>query len=93
MTTVPRAPERDFARVMEVRPPEWIGREAFGVGGDLGFRWEHGQGARVHPPMHYSCPISIRFSWSRAWDFADLSDYPRCNPLSRFGLKSPRCRR
>jgi NADPH:quinone reductase-like Zn-dependent oxidoreductase len=38
MMTVPRTPGRDFAGVVEDGPPEWVGREVFGTGGDLGFR-------------------------------------------------------
>ncbi|AGA27996.1 quinone oxidoreductase family protein [Singulisphaera acidiphila] len=38
MTTVPRTPGRDFAGMVEDGPPEWVGREVFGTGGDLGFR-------------------------------------------------------
>ena len=38
MTTVPRTPGRDFAGVVEDGPPELVGREVFGTGGDLGFR-------------------------------------------------------
>lgn len=38
MTTVPRTPGRDFAGVVVDGPPEWVGREVFGTGGDLGFR-------------------------------------------------------
>ncbi len=35
---LPRAPGRDFAGVVEQAPenPEWVGREVFGSGGDLG---------------------------------------------------------
>ena len=36
-TTLPRTPGRDFAGVVERGPSEWIGREVFGTGGDLGF--------------------------------------------------------
>jgi NADPH:quinone reductase-like Zn-dependent oxidoreductase len=38
VTTVPRTPGRDFAGVVEDGPPEWVGREVFGTGGDLSFR-------------------------------------------------------
>jgi NADPH:quinone reductase len=36
-TTLPRTPGRDFAGVVERGPAEWVGREVFGTGGDLGF--------------------------------------------------------
>lgn len=32
----PRTPGRDFAGVVEAGPDEWIGREVYGCGGDLG---------------------------------------------------------
>src|SRR5450631_1073992 len=36
-TTLPRTPGRDFAGVVEGGPADWLGREVFGTGGDLGF--------------------------------------------------------
>ena len=36
-TTLPRVPGRDFAGVVEAGPPEWVGREVWGTGGDVGF--------------------------------------------------------
>jgi NADPH2:quinone reductase len=36
-TVLPRTPGRDFAGVVEHGPDEWLGREVFGTGGDLGF--------------------------------------------------------
>jgi NADPH:quinone reductase len=36
-TTLPRIPGRDFAGVVEAGPPEWIGAEVWGTGGDTGF--------------------------------------------------------
>ncbi|MGD0474977.1 MAG: zinc-binding alcohol dehydrogenase family protein [Candidatus Velthaea sp.] len=36
-TSLPRTPGRDFAGVVEGGPAEWLGREVFGTGGDLGF--------------------------------------------------------
>jgi NADPH:quinone reductase len=36
-TVLPRTPGRDFAGVVECGPAEWVGREVFGTGGDLGF--------------------------------------------------------
>jgi NADPH:quinone reductase-like Zn-dependent oxidoreductase len=36
-TTLPRTPGRDFAGIVERGPAEWLGREVFGTGGDLGF--------------------------------------------------------
>lgn len=36
-TVLPRTPGRDFAGVVERGPDEWMGREVFGTGGDVGF--------------------------------------------------------
>jgi NADPH:quinone reductase len=36
-TKLPRIPGRDFAGVVEAGPPEWIGAEVWGTGGDAGF--------------------------------------------------------
>jgi NADPH:quinone reductase len=36
-TTLPRVPGRDFAGVAEAGPPEWIGAEVWGTGGDADF--------------------------------------------------------
>jgi len=36
-TTLPRTPGRDFAGVVEKGPKEWIGREVWGTGAELGF--------------------------------------------------------
>src|SRR6266404_4862122 len=36
-TTLPRIPGRDFAGVIVGGPPDFIGREVWGTGGDIGF--------------------------------------------------------
>jgi NADPH:quinone reductase len=36
-TVLPRVPGRDFSGVVEAGPPEWIGMEVWGTGGDAGF--------------------------------------------------------
>jgi NADPH2:quinone reductase len=36
-TTLPRVPGRDYAGVVESGPPEWVGAEVWGTGGDVGF--------------------------------------------------------
>lgn len=36
-TTLPRTPGRDFAGIVEQGPAEWLGREVWGTGRDLGF--------------------------------------------------------
>lgn len=36
-TVLPRVPGRDFAGVVVAGPPEWVGAEVWGTGGDIGF--------------------------------------------------------
>jgi NADPH:quinone reductase len=36
-TVLPRAPGRDFSGIVEAGPPDWIGAEVWGTGGDAGF--------------------------------------------------------
>ena len=36
-TVLPRVPGRDFSGVVEAGPPDWIGAEVWGTGGDAGF--------------------------------------------------------
>jgi len=36
-TTLPRIPGRDFAGIVTSGPEEWMGREVWGTGGDIGF--------------------------------------------------------
>ncbi len=45
-TIAPRIPGRDFAGVVEAGPPEWIGAEVWGTGGDTGFT-RHGTHAEL----------------------------------------------
>jgi NADPH2:quinone reductase len=36
-TTLPRTPGRDYAGVVERGPAQWIGRDVFGTGGEIGY--------------------------------------------------------
>jgi len=36
-TVLPRVPGRDFSGIVEAGPPDWIGAEVWGTGGDAGF--------------------------------------------------------
>ncbi len=36
-TTLPRTPGRDYAGVVQRGPAEWMGREVFGTGGEIGY--------------------------------------------------------
>jgi NADPH:quinone reductase-like Zn-dependent oxidoreductase len=50
-TTLPRIPGRDFAGVVEAGPPEWIGAEVWGTGGDVGFTREGTHAQRIAVPV------------------------------------------
>jgi NADPH:quinone reductase-like Zn-dependent oxidoreductase len=50
-TTLPRIPGRDFAGVVEAGPPEWIGAEVWGTGGDVGFTREGTHAERIAVPV------------------------------------------
>ncbi len=50
-TTLPRTPGRDFAGVVERGPAEWIGREVFGTGGDVGFTIDGSHAERLIVPV------------------------------------------
>jgi NADPH:quinone reductase len=50
-TTLPRTPGRDFAGVVESGPEEWIGREVWGTGAELGFTHEGTHAEYIALPM------------------------------------------
>jgi NADPH:quinone reductase len=50
-TTLPRTPGRDFAGVVERGLSEWVGREVFGTGGDLGFTVDGSHAERLVVPV------------------------------------------
>jgi NADPH2:quinone reductase len=50
-TTLPRTPGRDFAGVVEAGPPNWIGAEVWGSGGDVGFTRDGTHAERLLIPV------------------------------------------
>jgi NADPH2:quinone reductase len=65
-TVLPRTPGRDFAGVVESGPAEWIGREVFGTGGDVGFTVDGSHAERMLVPVAALTPKPERFSAAEA---------------------------
>jgi NADPH:quinone reductase-like Zn-dependent oxidoreductase len=65
-TTLPRTPGRDFAGVVESGSAEWVGREVFGTGGDLGFTVDGSHAERLLVPLSALTPKPARFSDAEA---------------------------
>lgn len=55
-TTLPRTPGRDFAGVVEKGPANWLGREVFGTGGDVGFTVDGSHAEALLVPVHALTP-------------------------------------
>jgi len=65
-TTLPRTPGRDFAGVVERGPAEWVGREVFGTGGDLGFTIDGSHAESLVVPVSALTPKPARLSAAEA---------------------------
>jgi NADPH:quinone reductase len=77
-TTLPRTPGRDFAGVVEQGPEEWVGREIWGTGAELGFTHDgtHAEyialpvgGLALKPaslsfPLAASCGVPYTTAWN-----------------------------
>jgi len=77
-TTLPRTPGRDFAGVVEKGPEEWLGREVWGTGAELGFTHDgtHAEyivvpasGLTLKPtslsfPLAASCGVPYTTAWN-----------------------------
>ena len=63
-TTLPRTPGRDFAGVVENGPEEWIGREVWGTGSELGFSHDGTHAEYVLIPVSGLTlkPVSLSFA-------------------------------
>jgi NADPH:quinone reductase len=63
-TTPPRTPGRDFSGVVEDGPEEWIGREVWGTGSELGFSHDGTHAEYVLIPVSGLTlkPVSLSFS-------------------------------
>jgi NADPH:quinone reductase-like Zn-dependent oxidoreductase len=67
-TILPRVPGRDFAGVVVAGPPEWVGVEVWGTGGDIGFTLDgsHAELLRVPVSALTSKPKSLSFDEASA---------------------------
>lgn len=65
-TTLPRTPGRDFAGVVEQGPLEWLGREIFGTGGDIGFTVDGSHAEAIVLPVTALTPKPARMSAAQA---------------------------
>jgi NADPH2:quinone reductase len=65
-TTLPRTPGRDFAGVVERGPAEWVGREVFGTGGDLGFTIDGSHAESLVVPVSALTPKPAHLSAAEA---------------------------
>ena len=74
-TTLPRIPGRDFAGVVVEGPVEFIGREVFGSGGNLGFSRDgtHAEFVAVPGAVLVDKPKSISFAQAAAFGVAHLT--------------------
>ncbi len=63
-TRLPRTPGRDFAGVVEAGPDEWLGREVWGTGSELGFTHDGTHAEYVLIPVSGLTlkPVSLSFS-------------------------------
>jgi NADPH:quinone reductase len=50
-TTLPRTPGRDYAGVVERGPAEWIGRDVFGTGGEIGYTIDGSHAEKLVVPV------------------------------------------
>lgn len=50
-TVLPRIPGRDFAGTVIAGPPDWIGAEIWGTGGDVGFTIDGSHAERIAVPV------------------------------------------
>jgi NADPH:quinone reductase-like Zn-dependent oxidoreductase len=67
-TVLPRVPGRDFAGVVVAGPPEWVGVEVWGTGGDIGFTLDgsHAELLRVPVGALARKPESLSFAEASA---------------------------
>jgi NADPH:quinone reductase len=82
-TMLPRVPGRDFSGVVEAGPPDWIGAEVWGTGGDAGFTLDGSHAeliaipeaalARKPATLDYPQAASIGVTFAVGW--MGLADY------------------
>ncbi len=65
-TTLPRTPGRDYAGVVERGPSEWIGREVFGTGGEIGYTIDGSHAEKLVLPVAALTPKPSRLTAAQA---------------------------
>ena len=65
-TTLPRTPGRDYAGVVERGPAEWVGREVFGTGGDIGYTVDGSHAEKLVVPVAALTEKPARLSAAQA---------------------------
>jgi NADPH2:quinone reductase len=65
-TTTPRTPGRDFAGVVEEGPAEWVGKQVFGTGGNLGFGRDGSHAEFVVVPQEAALAMPKGLSFEQA---------------------------
>ena len=61
-TTLPRTPGRDYAGVVERGPDEWIGRDVFGTGGEIGYTIDGSHAEQLVVPVTALTPKPARLN-------------------------------
>jgi NADPH2:quinone reductase len=84
-TTPPRTPGRDFSGVVEQGPAEWLGREVWGTGSELGFSHDGTHAEYVVLPISGLTlkPVSLSFALSASCGVPYTTAW---NALRRGGL-------
>ncbi len=82
-TVLPRVPGRDFSGIVEAGPPDWIGTEVWGTGGDAGFTLDGSHAELIAIPdaalsrkpsrLHHAQAASIGVTFVVGW--LGLADY------------------
>ncbi len=65
-TTLPRIPGRDFAGTVAAGPREWIGKEVWGSGGDIGFTRDGSHAQFILVPTEALTPKPANLSMDQA---------------------------
>jgi len=65
-TTLPRTPGRDYAGIVERGPSQWIGREVFGTGGEIGYTIDGSHAEKLVLPVTALTPKPDRLSAAEA---------------------------
>ncbi|HTU69139.1 MAG TPA: zinc-binding alcohol dehydrogenase family protein [Candidatus Baltobacteraceae bacterium] len=65
-TTLPRTPGRDYAGIVEDGPREWLGRDVFGTGGEIGFTIDGSHAELMRLPVAALTPKPSKLSAAEA---------------------------